>query len=282
MKENRIVPYNASIRRTNPTCFMFLIDQSASMSDPIAGQAGTSKAQAVADAVNRLLFDLVIRSTREDVRNYFHIGVIGYGSQVGSALRGALTGDFLYPLKQIADNPLRVEERVKRSLDGAGGILEERVKIPVWFEAVADGTTPMGAAFSLAANLLSDFVGRFPNCFPPIVLNLTDGEADDYPIAAAEGLKAIRSTDGNVLLFNLHLSSNPATPIEFPNEELGLPDLYARQLFHMSSFLPQKMLDAAMRAQFPVNQKTRGFIFNADAVSLIRFLAWGTEIKPAD
>ncbi|MCY0933311.1 hypothetical protein [Streptomyces sp. H34-S4] len=36
-KRSRVaeMPYTAEISRTNPGCFIFLVDQSASMSDPI-------------------------------------------------------------------------------------------------------------------------------------------------------------------------------------------------------------------------------------------------------
>ena len=72
--------YGAEISRGNPTCFIFLLDQSASMADPFGGEP-VRKADFVADAVNRTLHDLVIRCTKtEEVRNYYDIAVIGYGS----------------------------------------------------------------------------------------------------------------------------------------------------------------------------------------------------------
>jgi DnaJ-class molecular chaperone len=51
----------AEISRTNPTLFVFLLDQSGSMSDPFGGQASISKASGVARAINRMLSNLVIR-----------------------------------------------------------------------------------------------------------------------------------------------------------------------------------------------------------------------------
>ena len=50
------MPYTAEISRVNPSCFLFLLDQSASMSDPFGGGAtGKNKADGVADAINKLL-----------------------------------------------------------------------------------------------------------------------------------------------------------------------------------------------------------------------------------
>ena len=48
------MPYSAEISRSNPTCFLFLVDQSSSMLEPFGGQAGKNKSEGVADALNRL------------------------------------------------------------------------------------------------------------------------------------------------------------------------------------------------------------------------------------
>ena len=105
--------YSAEISRTNPSCFLFLIDQSGSMQDPAppamgadAPAAGTrAKAQSVADAVNRLLQNLVIKCAKsEGVRDYYQVGVIGYGAGVGPALGGPLAGRDLVPISEIANS----------------------------------------------------------------------------------------------------------------------------------------------------------------------------------
>jgi hypothetical protein len=73
------MPYSAEISRSNPTCFLFLIDQSGSMADAVPNQANRRKADAVADAINRLLQNLVIRCAKEEgVRDYFYAGLIGF------------------------------------------------------------------------------------------------------------------------------------------------------------------------------------------------------------
>ena len=53
--------YSAEISRGNPTCFLFLIDQSGSMEDTFGGEYSGStkadtKADAVANAINRLYY----------------------------------------------------------------------------------------------------------------------------------------------------------------------------------------------------------------------------------
>jgi hypothetical protein len=81
-----------------------------------------------------------------------------------------------------------------------------------------------------------------------------------------------------VLLFNAHLSEKQNRPVEFPNQEMGLPDEFASLLFRMSSELPPKLLDAAKSDGFQVGRHARGFVFNADPVAIIRFLDLGTRV----
>lgn len=56
--------YRAEISRTNPALILLTIDQSGSMEDPFGeGPTGRSKADSLADAINRLLQNLVIKCT---------------------------------------------------------------------------------------------------------------------------------------------------------------------------------------------------------------------------
>src|SRR5262245_49695927 len=160
------MPYSAEISRANPTCLLFLIDQSSSMAKPFGRQPEKRKCDGVADTINRLLYDLSLKCARADgIREYCHVGVLGYGQQVGSALGGVLAGRYLVSIGEIANNPLRVEERTRNEDDGAGGILQRKVKFPVWVEPQAVGKTPMAETFTLASSVLQDFLRRYPDCF---------------------------------------------------------------------------------------------------------------------
>ncbi len=104
--------YSAEISRGNPTCFVFLLDQSGSMADQFGSEHSQRKADFVADVVNRTLHDLVIRCTKtEEVRNYYYISIIGYGSSVGPAFSGNLAGKALVPVSEVAELPARIENR---------------------------------------------------------------------------------------------------------------------------------------------------------------------------
>ncbi len=273
--------HNAEISRTNPTCLLFLVDQSTSMSEPWGGLPGTVKSQQLADMINRLLRGLVLRCAKsEGVRDYFHIGVIGYGENVAPILGGTLAGRNLVPISEIANHPLRVEERIKKVEDGKGGVVDQRIKHPVWFEPVAGGGTPMCEALLLASQVVAGFIALAPGCYPPLVFNLSDGEATDGdPEFCADQIKNLASDDGNVILYNLHISSQPGRPICFPDSEQGLPDEFAHVLFRMSSVLPFQTREQAFRDGFRVSANSRGFLFQAGGEEVIRFLDIGTRLE---
>lgn len=283
------MPYEAEISRANPAAFFFMVDQSYSMSERQANSQGT-KAANLATVVNRLLNDLVIRSSKgEEVFGYFEIGMIGYGNEdygptrVGSAFGGPLQGRDVVSIAEVADFPIRVEQRTKKESDGAGGIIEMNIDFPVWLEPVYSHNTPMTEAMSYTFNLVADWVAQHPNSFPPIVLNITDGMPNDGdPQDLARAIRELETSDGNVLMFSLHLSANDAAQqIILPNDVNQLPDEYAELLFRMSSILPDKWYGMAAEMGLNVGTGSRSFIFNADVVAMTRFLEIGTR-QPTD
>ena len=273
--------YTAEVSRRNPTCFLFLIDQSGSMNASIPGDAVNSKAQFVATAINRVLQELVIRCSKDmSIYRYFQVGVIGYGVNVGSVLSGNLTGQSLAWIDDLYQNPLRVEEIKKKVSDGAGGLVEVAVKFPVWFDAVASGGTPMVQAFQQAYTILQNWVTHHPTSFPPIVINITDGASTDGdPSSLAALLKSLSTNDGNVLLLNLHVSSAHMKPLTFPETLDTVLDQYAHLLFGMSSSLPSIMQEAAAKRGYQISDRSRGFVFNAGIEDVIHFLEIGSRVS---
>jgi hypothetical protein len=267
------MPYSAEISRANPTCFLFLIDQSRSMLQPMGGAPNRTKAEAVADSINHLLYTLVLRCVwGTSVLDRFHVGVLGYGVNVGPAFGGALAGRDLVPIGELARSPLRVEMRPPSP--GA-----QPARFPIWFEPSGDGKTPMCATLQRAGTLLAGFLADHPDCFPPVVINITDGKATDgNPLDDATRLRMLSSSDGEVLLFNLHLSEKSGERIELPDDEASLSDPFARQLFRMSSTLPPGMLQNAQQSGLAVTARSRGFVFNADLDAVVRSLDIGTRV----
>ncbi len=272
--------YSAQITRAHPTCLILLVDQSRSMADALPGDAGIRKADFVADVVNHTLHDLVIRCTKtEEVRNYYYVSVIGYGRTVGSTLTGLLADRASAPIAEIAEYPIRIETRLKRVPDGAGGIVEMPVRFPVWLYPVADGGTPMCQAFARAKTILAQWLTEHPRGFPPTVLHLTDGESGDGdPTAIGQEIMSLATDDGQVLLFNCHVSSRRGPKIEYPANDWSLPDGFARTLYDISSPLPDNFLAAAKQLGVTAETSARGFIFNADPSSVVQFYEIGTSL----
>ena len=272
------MPYSAEISRSNPSCFVFLVDQSGSMEHPIAGDAGRRKCDSVADAINKLLQNLIIKCARgEGVRNFYEVAVIGYGEGVRNAFGGALEGRSLVPLSDIAEQPARIEERRKVSENG-GSKTEHLVKFPIWFEPRAKGVTPMGAALDRAVALLKPWVASHPRSYPPIVINISDGAATDTgPVPQANELRQLATDDGPVLFFNCHVSERTTQPVVFPASDADLPDDFARTLFEVTSPLPENLAELARAEGMNLAPEARGFAFNADLTELIRFLDLGTR-----
>ena len=265
------MPYTAEISADNPSCFLFLIDQSTSMAEEVsAGEVTIAKAAGVSDTMNRWLSELSIKCAKsEGVRDYYHVGVVGYGKKVGPCLAGSSDGNELIPISHIADNPARIDER-------------DNIRMPVWFDAVADGGTPMCRATSQAAEIVQHWLDDHPDCFPPIVIHVTDGEATDGdPQTRLKQLTTLSSSDGDVLLFNIHLSANPdAKPVCFPDSPDGLPDEYSRMLWETSSPLSPTMRALAKEYGIKTSDSSRGFVLNADMVMLVQAIDIGT--RPAN
>lgn len=276
------MPYSAEISRGNPTCFIFLLDQSGSMNDPFGSETAQRKADFVADVVNRTLHDLVIRCTRtEEIRNYYYASVIGYGANVGPAFSGSLAGKNLVPISEVAELPARLENRTKKVPDGAGGLVETQVRFPVWMDPVSSGATPMCQAFSFTRDLLDQWLSEHKNGFPPTVLHLTDGESTDGdPSQIAREILSRRTSDGEALVFNCHVSSRHSSKIEYPSDESRLPDDFSKTLFNISSVLPAPFIRAGSEIGISVVEGSRGFVFNGDPVSVAQFFDIGT--RPAN
>ena len=258
-----------------------MIDQSRSMNETISsGQVLTDKASGVAEIINRWLQELSLLCAKEDgVRDFYQIGVIGYGTSVKPALSGALAGRDLVPISEIANNPARLEDRMKRLSDGAGGIVEQSIKFPVWYDPVSIGGTPMCKASREAYRILDRFLREHPRCFPPIIIHITDGESTDGdPTELLRALTSLKSADGNVLLFNVHLSSMAdSPPVRFPDSPAGLRDDYAEMLFDTASPLIPSMRALAREHGYQISENSRGFVLNADMVDLIQAIDIGTR-----
>lgn len=275
--------YTQRVDRSTPSCMIFLVDQSASMDEPMAGSQ-SSKAVVVAEQLNSTVMELIQRCSKSHTelpRRYFAVSIIGYRTDrngkamIGPALQVPGQIESLAWSTDLAQHPLRIENRTR--VTGAG---ELSYKMPIWIEPKASGGTPMCGALDHAGRVAHAWIDDYPESFPPIVINLTDGEATDGdPAEWATRIRSLRSDDGNVLLFNVMLGSRlRGDPQLFPSTRKDLKGRYARELFDMSSELPPIMLDAARRQGNAVAPGARGMSMNADFRSVVSFLSVGTSI----
>jgi hypothetical protein len=282
--------YEAPISRSRPACIVFLVDRSASMAERFGADGELSLAQGAANALNNILFELCLRSQKEPgrpPRHYFDVGVFGYGQSakarseaVEPALAGPLQERTIVPIPEVATHPLAIRE-MRRSED------LPLSKMPVWLDPVAGFGTPMCQAIATAGSSLRDWVSAHPDSFPPIVINISDGEVTDSPYRGADlrewaqRLTTLATSDGNVLLFNVFLSSRQAPISFFPADGAHLPRP-GGDLFAISSPLPPPMQRQAEASGFRVADGARGLVFNADLASLSSFLVIGTRLSVND
>ena len=275
------MPYTAEISRANPACFLFLVIQCVSV--PAYS----------ADAVNRIVDTLSQRcSSGLDIRDYFHIGILGYttGGFLGMGglkntytLPGTTPERPFLPISQVVEVADIEEKRVKENY-GGGEVVEVTRRMPVWLRHQNGGYDPMRQMLSFVERPLTEWIGQHPNSYPPIVVIICDGWATDGdPQKEAQRIRDLRTSDGNVLLFTVHLSNNDrANPTLFPSDERDLRSLGegqddSKMMFRMTSVLPWGSIQAAASLGFEVDELSRGLVLNADAVALAQFLDIGTR-----
>lgn len=259
--------YQQKINTDHPGLIVILLDQSSSMSDTVPHETGSrTKSEIAADAVNRLIYAIVRRSSRggTGVVKRCYVGVIGYGAITGPMVGGWTT-----------------------ELNDMGGLQSDSHGLKRYVQAVHKGSTPMFDAFAKALPLAQDWIAEHEDSFPPIVINITDGEPDDMQVApkdgsrtrgAAEKVAQLGTRDGKLLLFNIHIGSRNATELILPTQSQiqSLNDDYAAFLFSISSEIPETMRRSALDAGFTPGETARGMAFNA-ADKLVQFLDWGSS-----
>lgn len=279
------MPYQREISRDHKACILFLLDQSYSMVEPLGGTA-YRKCDELAKAVNGWLYNMSIRASGDQgIRDYMDVGLIGYRTDqqanpiIQPALVGPLAGQPLVSITDVGNQPARIDTVVQRIQDeDTGQWIEFPSESPIWIDPVAEGSTPMCHVLYHAYQILSQWIQQHPDSFPPIVIHISDGESQDGdPIPYADAIKNLATKDGNVLLFNCHLSMMQAQQVAFPSVPDGLPDVLARVLFNMSSVLPDMFYRSALAEGLQLQPGARGMAFNADMVVLVKFLDMGTR-----
>ena len=279
-------PYTAQITRNTPTAFIFLVDQSVSMKriTTLNGEQ-MSLAEAVARIVNNQINELVYRCIKTtEVRHYYDIAIIGYGHEVYSGWNGTLAGrDFVSP-EELKNNPFK-KIIVKEEKRTRKGTMTKEIEKVQWLDARCDGHwTHVHQAFDKAKALLDQWMLEHheKDCYPPTIINITDGQFNhatrEQIVQQANELKAMFTNDGNVLLWNIHITPNNLEQVMLPigKEELK-GDKYSELLYDMSSLLPTRYNQAISDIRGDaVDTRHMAMATNTDMSTLIQLMDIGT------
>jgi len=263
---------NLTISSTNPCLLVYLIDQSGSMNEDF-GNAAHTKAVEVANAINDILYEVGLHciGSAGELKNRFEVAILGYGKNenvIQPAWEGQLSGKWVVSIKNIFEYPLGQENDK-----------------PIWVRPYASGGTPMTKAFENAQRLCSDWInwGNHRECHPPIIINITDGEATDagsnfYLLKnQVDQLKNLRTNYGSVIVLNIHISTRSGDKLLFPSE-VNSRERFDKLLFEISSPLNENMIRIAKQKGYNIGENAKGYVFNGNASDLINFLNIGTPM----
>ena len=279
--------YTAQITRNTPTAFIFLIDQSVSMRSFITYEGEEmAKSEAVARIVNKTIKSLVLRCIKgNEIRDYYDIAAIGYGTEARSAWKGSLGGRYFVSPSELNDNPYQTLTVRKKIKTKRGETIKE-IQEEQWIVSNASGSwTHVHKAFARAKQLLNDWMQKHheEDCYPPTIINITDGmfngASRDAVVQLANELKSMYTNDGNVLLFNIHISSDSTDQVLCPPLRSDVEgDALSAALFDLSSLLPSKYSDAIaqVRGDGQVSDRYVGMAANLDMSQLIQLMDIGT------
>lgn len=280
-------PYTAQITRNTPTAFIFLVDQSVSMKrmTNLYGEQ-ISLAEAVARIVNKQIYNLILRCVKMDeVRHYYDIAVIGYGHEVYSGWNGTLAGRGFVSPEEIKNNPYK-KITVREEVRTRKGTQIKEIEKNQWLETKCDGHwTHVHKAFDRAKKLLEKWMVEHhdKDCYPPTIINITDGQftnaTREQLIQQANELKSMFTNDGNVLLWNIHITPNSLEQVLLPVNKSELKgDQYSELLYDMSSLLPERY-NADIESKMSIsagNVRHVAMSVNVDTSRLMQLMDIGT------
>jgi len=278
---NNMLPYNRQWSTSTPGLLIFLVDQSSSMKSPYNQQL--SRAEYTAKVLNLIIGEIIARNVGEEqYRDRAIIKVIGYGHQTKTLVGGTISS----LAKDRKNYPIEVVPiTTKRGTNTK--------KMQIFIKPTSEGYTPMLDAFIRAEEFIKEFCNRKPNSPAPVLINITDGHPEIDGKATKQymeeivqyidnHLKGLQTHDGALSIFNIHIASE-GNPIGFVAQRDELGDFYEQFLFDISTIVPNNYKKNAgdLSNDFPhlKNPNVRGFIANADAITLVKFLNFGSNLS---
>lgn len=266
-----------------PGLLIIMIDQSGSMLLPCNGT--DSRTVCASRAVNRIIETIIEKNfDGRAPKNRCFITVIGYNHLVKTLASGYL--------KELDENPIRVENVKQKISDGAGGILSIDKNMPIWVEPIKeDGATNMKGAFEMAKEIIEKWVSDKPHNPAPVIINISDGvpffqgldipECMQQTIEIVNQIKAIDTEDGKVQIFNAMIGNDPSSKFPASREELNSDE--AKFLYDISTEIPASYkLAGETKFEMTIQDGARGAVYQADEIDLINLIDFGSSKAQGD
>jgi hypothetical protein len=232
--------------RLTPALVIYLIDASASMNDPCGP---ITKMALVNNALREGVKGMILRSMRDNkVQSRYHIAMFAYSTVVLDLL------------------------------DGIRGLPDlMRVGGPPELEAGGEATDT-AAGFSMVEKLLQQNLATYKSCPAPLVCHLTDAlHTTQDPSPIVQRIRAMSVDDGSVLVENVLMAEKIVRkPVkdwqkwEGISKARQLADDYARQLFTLSSPLPESYRQNINKSAGYQLQKDARLFFPGTQPELVR------------
>ncbi len=221
------MPYSVLATTRTPSLIIYLLDVSASMTQPLGEK---QRIDVVLDALTAALRQMVFRSTRgARLSPRYRIAMLAYSDHVYDLLGGVKTIAEVAHMGVPELSPLR-------TTDTANGFLQVEKMLEAELPNLQDGPAPL-------------------------VCHMTDGEytaADPEPIV--KRIMAMSVPDGNVLVENIFISDRVLLePVKDAGKWSGiLPDTplasdYALKLRGMSSPIPESYREMMQESNYSLN-----------------------------
>jgi len=207
------MPYEKLATSDTPAFVIYLLDISASMSQPLGDKR---RIDVVGSALGATIKKMIARSTRgAKLFDRYRIAIYAYSDSVFEMTDG---------VKLISD------------IAGFG--------IP---ELETMRSTNTDKAFLAAENLLKSELPHIQDCPAPVICHMTDGKyTGDDPEPIVRRIMDMSVPDGNVLVENIYisdhiLSSNIKDPFSWPgiHPKTKIKSAYAKKLRDLSSPIPR-------------------------------------------
>ena len=231
--------------------------------------------------INRVINDIIEKNFNGTVpKNRCFISVISYCHEIKEECSGYL--------KDLYENPLRIETVEKKVSDGAGGLVTVQKQMPIWVNPTnSDTWTDMRGALKMAKKLAENWIEDKPNNPAPVILNISDGvpyydhkseeECMDETKSIAKEIMSLSNEDGNVIIFNAEIGDDGNRVIMPNDEDINSANSAAKFLYDISSVVPKGYLDAAVKNELQIKPGSKGCVFHADAEYLIKLIDFGSS-----